>query len=247
MEHLVFRLVHISDTHISKFGQFIEPMFDLAVKKINSLNPKPDVVVHTGDLTDNGVLSDYEFAAEKIKGIAARLVVAPGNHDERNFGQSLFKEVIGPMDHKIEIGKAVIFVLNSPEPDRDEGRLGRRRQTYLEESLEDLSEDKIKVVAFHHHLVPVPYSGRETNVLEDAGDILDTVLKHNVDLVLMGHRHIRRALRINNTTLVNAGTISSIRTRGRFGHSFNIVDIHHDRTVKVTEQSLTEERIQPLI
>jgi len=247
MERSVFRLVHISDTHISKYGQFVEPMFDLAVDEINSLNPKPDVVVHTGDLTDNGVLSDYEFAVEKIKGIAARLVVAPGNHDERNFGQSLFKEVIGPMDHKAEIGKSVIFVMNSPEPDRDEGRLGRRRQTYLEKSLERLSEDKIKVVAFHHHLVPVPYSGRETNVLEDAGDILDTVLKHNVNLVLMGHRHVRRALRINNTTLINAGTVSSVRTRGRFGHSFNIIDVYRDGTVQVTEQSLMEERIQLLM
>jgi 3',5'-cyclic AMP phosphodiesterase CpdA len=136
--------------------------------------------------------------------------------------------------------------MNSPEPDRDEGRLGRRRQTYLEESLEHLSDDKIKVVAFHHHLVPVPYSGRETNVLEDAGDILDTVLKHDVNLVLMGHRHVRRVLRINNTTLVNAGTVSSVRTRGRFGYSFNIIDIHHDGTVQVTEQSLTEKRTIPL-
>jgi 3',5'-cyclic AMP phosphodiesterase CpdA len=222
-------------------------MFDLAVDKINSLDPKPDVVVHTGDLTDNGVLSDYEFAVKKVRGIAPKLVVVPGNHDERNFGQSLFKEIVGPMDHKVEVEKAVIFVMNSPEPDRDEGRLGRRRQTYLEESLQRLGEDKIKVVAFHHHLIPVPYSGRETNVLEDAGDVLDTVLKHNVNLVLMGHRHVRRVLRINNTTLVNAGTVSSVRTRGRFGYSFNIIDICRDGTVQVSEQSLSEGKICPLI
>jgi len=84
-------------------------------------------------------------------------------------------------------------------------------------------------------------------VLEDAGDVLDTVLKHNVNLVLMGHRHVRRVLRINNTTLVNAGTVSSVRTRGRFGYSFNIIDICRDGTVQVSEQSLSEGKICPLI
>ena len=73
------------------------------------------------------------------------------------------------------------------------------------------------------------------NVLEDAGDILDMVLRHNVDLVLMGHRHVERVLRINNTLLVNATTTSSIRTRGRLGHSLNIIDIKKDKPIEVTE------------
>jgi predicted phosphodiesterase len=78
------------------------------------------------------------------------------------------------------------------------------------------------------------------NVLEDAGDILDLVLRHKVNLVLMGHRHVRRVLKIDSTVLVNAGTTSSMRTRGRFGHSFNIIDIGHDGQINVTEHRLSE-------
>lgn len=232
--------MQISDTHISKYGQYEEGRFNEAVRIINRLEPKPDIVVHTGDLTDNGVLADYELAVEKLKIINAKTITAVGNHDERNFGQSLFRELVSPLEYEVDEGKFIFFIMNSPEPDRDEGRLGRRRQTYLEERLKALPKHTVKIIAFHHHLVPVPHSGREMNVLEDAGDILDLVLKHKVNLVLMGHRHVRRVLKIDSTVLVNAGTTSSMRTRGRFGHSFNIIDIGQDGQINVTEHRLSE-------
>lgn len=242
MSDLHFRIAHISDTHISRHGNFIEKMFDKAIKEINNLKPQPNVIIHTGDLTDNGVLSDYEFSLEKLGMLKTKVLVAPGNHDQRNYGHSLFKELIGPLDHKVEVDEGVIFIMNSPEPDRDEGRLGRRRQDYLEESLKEISDDRIKIVAFHHHLVPIPHAGREKNILEDAGDILETVLVNEVNLVLMGHRHVRRFLRINNTILINAGTTSNIRTRARLGHSFNIIDKSSDGKVKVIERNISQEK-----
>jgi len=238
MKQEMYRIVQISDTHISKYGQFLEERFDEAARKINELDPAPNTVVHTGDLTDTGVLADYELAVEKLKAIDPKVIVAPGNHDERNYGQSLFRELVSPLEYELDSGRCKFFIMNSPEPDRDEGRLGRRRQTYLEESLRALPKNAISVIAFHHHLVPVPHAGREMNVLEDAGDILDLVLRHDVKLVLMGHRHVRRVLRINNTTLVNAGTVSSTRTRGRLGHSFNIIDIDEEGRIEVSELKL---------
>ena len=238
MKQEKYRIVQISDTHISKYGQFLEERFDEAAKKINELDPAPDIVVHTGDLTDTGVLADYELAVEKLKDIDSKVIVAPGNHDERNYGQSLFRELVSPLEYELDSARCRFFILNSPEPDRDEGRLGRRRQTQLEESLRVLPRNVISLIAFHHHLVPVPHAGREINVLEDAGDILDLVLSHDVRLVLMGHRHVRRVLRINNSILVNAGTVSSTRTRGRLGHSFNILDIDEDGRIEVSEFKL---------
>jgi len=236
---LLARVAHFSDTHISRFGNFVETHFDETVRRMNDLDPPPDVIVHTGDLTDNGVLEDYEYALEKLKGLKGKILITPGNHDERNYGQSLFRELIGPMDYEFKTGRLAIYLMNSPEPDRDAGRLGRRRQEFLEERLESLPEKYVKIVAFHHHLVPVPHAGRETNLLEDAGDILDLVLTRNVDFVLMGHRHAGRILRINNTTLVNAATTSSIRTRGRLGRSFNIIDIFTDGSVKIYEWNVS--------
>lgn len=242
MIDLKFRIVHISDTHLSRFGNFEEKMFDIAVMDINNLDPKPDVIVHTGDITDSGVLPEYEFALKKIDMLDSKIILAPGNHDERNYGNSLFREMMGPLDSKKEIADSIFFIMNSPEPDRDDGRLGRRRQNYLEKNLQNTSADKIKIVVFHHHLIPVPFAGRERNLLDDAGDILETVLTNKVNLVLMGHRHVRRFLRTNDTALINAGTVSSIRTRGRLGHSFNIIDFLADGSIKVIERSISEKK-----
>lgn len=241
MSDLLLRVAHFSDTHISSFGSFVEEYFDKTVKAINNLNPAPDVIIHSGDITDNGVLEDYEFALEKLKSLKGRIILAPGNHDERNYGQELFKEMFGNLDREENVGNLVVYVLNSPEPDRDEGRLGRRRQFFLEERLSKAPKDKYKAIVFHHHLVPIPYAGRETNVLEDAGDILETVLQKNVNFVFMGHRHVSRVLRINQTILINAATTSSIRTRGRLGHSFNLVDVYSDK-INLTEHNISSNK-----
>jgi len=242
MGQVQFRIAQISDTHISPHGHFVEETFDWAVDDINRLDPEPDIVVHSGDLTDDGVLTEYELAVKKLGMLEPKILVAPGNHDERNYGNSLFKEIVGPVDSELRLRDIAIYITDSPQPDRDEGRLGRRRQTYLEEKLSQLGKDTIKILVFHHHLVSVPFSGRDQDVLEDAGDILDMVLRHMVNLVLMGHRHVRRALQIYNTVLVNAGTTSSIRTRGRLGHSYNLIDICKDGSIQVAERNITERR-----
>jgi len=246
MSEIKFRIAQISDTHISPYGNFIEETFDWAVNDINRLDPQPDVVVHSGDVTNNGVLKEYELAVRKLGMLKPKLLVAPGNHDEYNFGYSLFKEMIGPVDRDLEIQNVAIYITDSPQPDRDEGRLGRRRQTYLEEKLSNVGKDTIKILVFHHHLVSVPFSGRDRDVLEDAGDILDMVLNYRVNMVLMGHRHARRTMKVQDTVLVNAGTTSSIRTRGRLGHSYNLIDIFADGSVKVTERSVTERKANVL-
>lgn len=240
------RIVHISDTHISRIGPFYQPAFQTAIQTIKTLDPQPDVIIHSGDVTDNGVLSDYEYAAELFKDLKFPMIYAPGNHDERNYGHSLFRDFFGPSDQEKRFGELLVIVLNSPQPDRDDGRLGRRRQQYLESLLHRTPKETFKMVVFHHHLIPVAYSGRESNVLEDAGDVLDIVIRGEVNLVLMGHRHVRRVIRIEGTVLSNAGTVSSWRTRGRFGHSFNIIDLLSDGTLSITEHKLDEDRQEVL-
>ncbi len=80
-------------------------------------------------------------------------------------------------------------------------------------------------MGLHHHVIPIPNSGRETNIIEDAGETLDILLRNNAPLVLMGHRHVPYAVQVHKTLLVNAGTFSCTRTRAHFGHTFNIIEI----------------------
>ena len=42
----------------------------------------------------------------------------------------------------------------------------------------------------HHHLLPVPGTGRERNIVYDAGDAIECLQRAGVDLVLSGHKHV---------------------------------------------------------
>ena len=72
----------------------------------------------------------------------------------------------------------------------------------------------LRLFVLHHHLLPVPGTGRERNIVNDAGDTLECLQRAQVDLVLAGHKHVPYAWKLENLFVVNAGTVSSSRLRG---------------------------------
>jgi len=216
------KIVHISDIHCNLGTDFNLKIFEKAVKMVNKINP--DLVFISGDLTTDGLLSEYDLAKEKIKQIKVTPAIVPGNHDERNLGFKLFREVFGETDFIKTFDQITLVGLASSEPDKDDGRLGRGRHERIQQAI--TKKEKMTIIGFHHHLIPVPNSGRETNIIEDAGETLDIILKNEIPLVLMGHRHVPWAVKIHKSLLVNAGTFSCNRTRAHFGNTFNIIDIN---------------------
>jgi len=92
--------------------------------------------------------------------------------------------------------------------------------------------DDIKIVAVHHHLIPIPGTGRERNVVHDAGDLLMTLTRMDVDLILCGHKHVPFFWGLNGMLLCSSGTAGTRRLRGRTPPSWN--EVHVDATtVKV--------------
>jgi 3',5'-cyclic AMP phosphodiesterase CpdA len=235
----LIRIAHISDLHITKSKEFLEKIFERGVKAVNSLEPKADLIFISGDITWEGVLSEYELAAEKIKEFEGSTMVIPGNHDSRHLGYQLFQEYFGRLEFYKELGDLGVLGLDSTEPDLDEGHIGRDKYKWIEDNLK--IDKKFQVIGFHHHLVPVPNSGREQNILNDAGGVLDVVLRNNTALVLMGHRHVPYSVRVHRTLMVNAGTFSSARTRAHLGHGFNIIDLEGTQ-ITVTSYDLNKEK-----
>jgi 3',5'-cyclic AMP phosphodiesterase CpdA len=235
------RIVHISDIHCSLGTDFNEKVFEKAVHLVNALDS--DFVFVSGDLTTDGLLSEYECAARKMKEIGSRMFVVPGNHDERNLGFKLFPEFFGETDFIHSLKDVTLLGLASSEPDKDDGRLGRGRYRKIEDCI---APRKLAIVGFHHHLIPVPGSGRETNIIEDAGETLDLILRKEVPLVLMGHRHVPWAVKIHKTLLVNAGTFSCNRTRAHYGNTFNVVDIE-DNVITINVVDIRKEQTRKMV
>jgi Icc protein len=76
-----------------------------------------------------------------------------GNHDYRATGYLLFRQYF-PFNQITQIGDTVIIVLSSARPDRDDGEVGRRQNLWMENTLRTYKYTKI--VAIHHHVIPVP-------------------------------------------------------------------------------------------
>jgi 3',5'-cyclic AMP phosphodiesterase CpdA len=221
------KIAHISDIHCNYGNDFNERVFDQAVKLLNSI--EADLIFISGDLTTEGLLNEYKLAKEKISKINGNIAIVSGNHDERNLGFKLFPEFFGEQNFTQIYDDINLIGLSSSEPDRDDGRLGRERHTLIEKGI--TNKNNFNIIGFHHHLIPVPNSGRENNIIEDAGETLDIILKNDIPLVLMGHRHVPFGVKIHNTLLVNAGTFSSNRTRAHIGNTFNIIEIENNNII----------------
>lgn len=217
-------IVHISDLHVSD-SDFKEDVFLEAVDEINAIDP--DFIILTGDLTNKGYYTQFQKVMEYLDLFESPLFAVPGNHDARNLGDEIFEELIGEASWKLSKGdEFVVIGLNSALQDVNEGTIGKPQRLWLENQLDEcVINEMFSIVAFHHHIIPIPKTGRERNVLSDAGDVLKILIDHEVDMVLVGHKHVPNVWKMNNTLIINAGSISSKKLRGKDVNSYNIYEI----------------------
>ncbi len=230
-------IAHISDLHAGS-PYFVPSLMDRVVIEINEL--KPDLVLCTGDLTEMGFRQDYLVAKEYLERIECpQLVVIPGNHDARNVGYVHFEELVGPRwqtpaggrcdDRRRRLHRA------GPRPRPD-------RPCALRVAQEKFSAPAgFRIFMLHHHLLPVPGTGRERNIVYDAGDLLEVLQECGVNMVLGGHKHVPYAWRLERLFVINAGTCSSLRLRGNTKACYNIVRIDGDH-VEVVRNPVPRQR-----
>jgi Icc protein len=216
-----FTIAHLSDIHCGD-PNFVPSLMDRAIGEINEL--EPDLVICSGDLTTFGFKAEYLQAKEYLNKLnCERLVVIPGNHDSRNVGYLHFEELFGERHSALHVDGVSIVAVDSSEPDLDHGQIGRGRYSWIEQQFSVPAHFRIFVM--HHHLLPVPGTGRERNVVYDAGDVIECLQGAGVDLVLSGHKHVPYAWKLEEMFVVNTGTVSSLRLRGNTRPCYNVVEV----------------------
>jgi len=222
--------VHISDIHVAE-QHFLPELLERVIRAINEI--EPEIVVVTGDLTENGHQSEFKRAKSYIEKIECdKKVVIPGNHDARNVGYLGFEEIFGHRSIIEKCGGITIVGIDSTQPDLDDGHVGRERYGWIEENL---NTNDFKVVALHHHLISIPKTGRERQIPMDAGDVLELLVRCGVDLVLCGHKHVPWIWNLNGMIIANAGTACTSRVKWNIPQSFNLIEIDEEEkgTIKI--------------
>ena len=241
-----FVIAQLSDLHCGS-PYFDGALLETAVNETLAL--KPDVVVIGGDLTTEGYAGEFRMAQRFLEPLftaGLNVLVIPGNHDSKNVGYLHFRDAFGPGDVADKGDRVAtlavptgtddtmnvqIVAIDSSKPDLAEGEVGRERYRWIREQFAAPAD--FKVFVLHHHLVPVPGTGRERNTVWDAGDVLALLSDLKVDLVLSGHKHVPHVWLLDSVLIVNSGTVSSHRVRGYTRPSYNVLEITPTE-VKVT-------------
>jgi 3',5'-cyclic-AMP phosphodiesterase len=233
------RIAQLSDIHCGELT-FDKQAMQSIIDRVNAM--EPDFVVIAGDLTAAGYDWEFEEAARWLERIERPLLVIPGNHDSRNVGYIHFERLFGERfsryrqafePERAERLRATGFTVvgvDSSQPDLDDGHVGREHYLWISEQFDE--PDDLKVFAIHHHLVSIPGTGRERNIITDAGDLLAELSRLDVDVALSGHKHVPFFWSVNGMLICNSSTASTRRVRGLTPPSWNEIQIDAS-TIKV--------------
>lgn len=228
------KIVQMSDIHVGT-ELFRPDLLSAAVEETNSL--APDLVAILGDLTTEGYRWEFEEAKVYLDHIQCpNVIVAMGNHDARSVGYWHFEELFGMREGAVTVrvpeGEAKVVVLDSTKPDLDDGEVGREHYAWLDSEFRGWDRGP-KVLVVHHHILAVPGTGRDMNILQDAGDVMAILRELEVDMVLSGHRHVPYVWSISGVRIVHSGTVSSMRVRGTMPPSYNVIEFGSEK-VEIT-------------
>lgn len=195
-------LAQITDTHVAlpdsamgRLGRTAEHL-EAAVSHLLASSLKPDVVVITGDLVDEGKSEEYEMLAERLAALPMPVYLLPGNHDEREVLRSTLRErghgylpAQGFLQYTAWCGPVRLVALDTSVPGKPHGELCVTRLSWLRKTLAE--SDAMTLVLMHHPPFLTGLSRMDTMGLLAGCEELEQILGEapHVERVLCGHLH----------------------------------------------------------
>lgn len=201
--------MHVKEKGVRAFGQ-VDTGARLAacVVRLRALDPRPDAVVATGDLVDEGTVAEYEHLRKLLSPLPMPVYLIPGNHDEREamrrvFGDWGYLPTRGFLQYAIEDFPLRILALDTLIPGEPGGRLCSGRLKWLSKTLA-AAPDRPTIVIMHHPPFNTGIEHMDGMNCEGADGLARVIAKNpQVERILCGHVH--RAVQVRF-----AGTIASI-------------------------------------
>jgi 3',5'-cyclic-AMP phosphodiesterase len=152
-------IAQISDMHIKPPGELLYKRVDTAgyleraVAHVTALDPRPDIVLATGDLVDGGAVAEYELLRRLLAPLAMPVYLIPGNHDRRDTMRQVFADHVylpknGFLQYVFEHGDLRLIALDTLVEGKPWGELCAERLSWLEERL---GESDRPTLLFMHH------------------------------------------------------------------------------------------------
>jgi 3',5'-cyclic-AMP phosphodiesterase len=193
-------IAQITDFHIKARGKIAYRVVDTtsclaqAVAAVAGLDPAPDIVVATGDLTDFGRPEEYELLRELLAPLPCPVYLVPGNHDEREtmrraFGGDGYLPADGFLNYTVEDHPLRLVALDTVIPGEAGGRLCDERLRWLDHTLAAALKRPTMII-MHHPPFSTGIAHMDRIGLSGAADFAALLVRHpQVERVLCGHLH----------------------------------------------------------
>ncbi len=263
------RLVHISDLHLTTATA--PARIDAAVDLINAQKADAivctgDIVSRTGvaEMTEA-----YKLATAFRDRLQAPVYTVPGNHDlyDGNYQEiDLYARLWAPQDWFVaDLPGGLVLGLNSARqddaqdvaaiPDPSVQRAFAAAAAYIKrgdiipeqvqrmtEVLAQHPQAEAKILALHHHLIPLYNPVYKTHynydMVGDAADLLEILRQHRFRFVLNGHKHTTQLNVLNGVSHVTCGALFLDLPAG-VENSFNVIDVAAGTATRIGLQTGT--------
>tara|TARA_B100000686_G_scaffold332601_1_gene397545 strand:- start:202 stop:1002 length:801 start_codon:yes stop_codon:yes gene_type:complete len=179
------------------FGHLVDTSETLAqtVNYLNNLDPKPDVILATGDLTDDGTEAQYEILLDILSPILDRLLPLPGNHDDLSAFQSAFTDQLPSSDsnehcsYTVEDHPIRLIGLDTSITGRHDGCFNDSHEIWLKTALDEDS-DRPTLIFTHFPPFTTGLNFMDLSGLKGAERFRKIIASHpQIKLVTTGHMH----------------------------------------------------------
>lgn len=188
------RIIQISDIHMfadkgsSLMGVDTSDSFAAVIDLLKN-EKKIDIIILSGDLSQDGSKVSYMNIAEALKDFNIPIYFVPGNHDDvHRMAQVYPLNSISKHKHII-LKDWHLILLNSQVPEHVEGHLDASQISYMQHCLQTYPEHHA-IVLFHHHPFPIGCQWLDEIGVKNADEFWHAVSHYpKVSTVLFGHIH----------------------------------------------------------
>jgi len=206
-------IAQITDCHVVEAGRLLYDSVDTATRlehaiaHLNAMRPKPDLVLATGALVNEGLPAQYDNLERILAGLDIPLYAIPGNHDipsevRARFGRHLDAQQAdaGPrsrarsgdtssLDYVVELGELRLIGLDTSVPNENGGQLNHHQLSWLDATL-GAAPDVPAIVFQHHPPFVTGIAWMDESGLADGAAEASVLARHpQVAAVLCGHIH----------------------------------------------------------
>ncbi|MDX2273631.1 MAG: 3',5'-cyclic-AMP phosphodiesterase [Cyanobacteriota bacterium] len=190
-------IIQITDLHLfakphkDLLGVVTEKSFQAVLSTVASLWPLPEVMLLTGDLSQDGSIASYSRLKMFLKDLPIDIYWLAGNHDRLSAMQS---ELSGNQVYpdKVFCRQGWVFLLlNSLVPGKDSGYLTKETLKDLHKNLQQAADQGQHVLlSLHHPPFPVQSEWLDGSTLQNPEDLFEVLDQFDhVRVVLFGHVH----------------------------------------------------------